>query len=193
MSSASLRVNEPSMEDILASIRRIIADDQEAMDGDEVSEPVAAPMMSSPLKTVLDLTERHVQPLRTGSALKAETRATVVDLTADDGGQPLGEGLLSALLGKEPVAAPIPEAPAARVQAEAASPGSLLSAQASASVVGSLDKLSSTLMPSRSQALEDLMKEMLRPMLKSWLDQNLPALVERLVQAEIERIACGRR
>jgi hypothetical protein len=32
------------------------------------------------------------------------------------------------------------------------------------------------------------MKEMLRPMLKAWLDDNLPSLVERLVRAEIERV-----
>ena len=33
------------------------------------------------------------------------------------------------------------------------------------------------------------MKDMLRPMLKAWLDDNLPPLVERLVRAEIERVA----
>ncbi len=35
----------------------------------------------------------------------------------------------------------------------------------------------------------DLTREMLRPMLKAWLDANLPAIVERLIRAEIERIA----
>ena len=39
---------------------------------------------------------------------------------------------------------------------------------------------------------EDLVKEMLRPMLKSWLDDNLPQLVERIVKAEIERVSRGR-
>jgi cell pole-organizing protein PopZ len=42
--------------------------------------------------------------------------------------------------------------------------------------------------PSQPQTVEDLMKEMLRPMLKAWLDDNLPSLVERLVRAEIERV-----
>jgi uncharacterized protein len=41
--------------------------------------------------------------------------------------------------------------------------------------------------------MEDIVKEMLRPMLKAWLDDNLPPLVERLVEAEIERVARGKR
>jgi cell pole-organizing protein PopZ len=40
--------------------------------------------------------------------------------------------------------------------------------------------------------LEDVVRETLRPMLKSWLDENFPAVVERMVQAEIERVARGR-
>ena len=43
-----------------------------------------------------------------------------------------------------------------------------------------------------ARTLEDLVKEMLRPMLKSWLDDNLPGLVERIVKAEIERVSRGR-
>ncbi|SHL99695.1 PopZ family protein [Roseibium suaedae] len=39
-----------------------------------------------------------------------------------------------------------------------------------------------------AQTVEDLIKDMLRPMLKAWLDQNLPVLVEQLVQKEIERV-----
>ena len=43
-----------------------------------------------------------------------------------------------------------------------------------------------------ARTLEDLVREMLRPMLKTWLDDNLPGMVERLVRAEIERVARGR-
>jgi cell pole-organizing protein PopZ len=43
-----------------------------------------------------------------------------------------------------------------------------------------------------ARTLEDLVKEMLRPMLKSWLDDNLPGLVERIVKTEIERVSRGR-
>ena len=43
-----------------------------------------------------------------------------------------------------------------------------------------------------ARTLEDFVREMLRPMLKTWLDDNLPAMVERLVRAEIERVSRGR-
>ena len=43
-----------------------------------------------------------------------------------------------------------------------------------------------------SRTLDDLVQEMLRPMLKNWLDDNLPSMVERLVRAEIERVSRGR-
>jgi len=40
-----------------------------------------------------------------------------------------------------------------------------------------------------ARTLEEMVLELMRPMLKSWLDQNLPPIVERLVQKEVERIA----
>ena len=43
-----------------------------------------------------------------------------------------------------------------------------------------------------SRTLDDLLGEMLRPILKVWLDNNLPGMVERLVRAEIERVASPR-
>ena len=48
--------------------------------------------------------------------------------------------------------------------------------------------LAHTVLTQNARTLEDLVKEMLRPMLKAWLDDNLPTLVERLVRAEIERV-----
>ena len=52
--------------------------------------------------------------------------------------------------------------------------------------------LAHTVLSNNARTLEDLVKEMLRPMLKSWLDDNLPGLVERIVKAEIERVSRGR-
>jgi hypothetical protein len=43
-----------------------------------------------------------------------------------------------------------------------------------------------------ARTIEDLIKDMLRPMLKTWLDDNLPGMVERIVRAEIERVSRGR-
>ena len=50
------------------------------------------------------------------------------------------------------------------------------------------DALAHTVLVENVRTLQDLVQEMLRPMLKSWLDDNLPTLVERLVRAEIERL-----
>ena len=51
------------------------------------------------------------------------------------------------------------------------------------------DALAQSVLIENVRTLQDLVQEMLRPMLKSWLDDNLPAVVERLVRAEIERVA----
>src|SRR5262247_3609904 len=62
-----------------------------------------------------------------------------------------------------------------------------------AAVDAAFNSLAQTVLVQNARTLEDLVKEMLRPMLKSWLDDNLPTLVERLVRAEIERVSRGSR
>ena len=57
-----------------------------------------------------------------------------------------------------------------------------------------IDRLSSaangaTVLGNGHRTLEDMVIELMRPLLKDWLDKNLPAVVERLVQKEIDRIA----
>ncbi len=59
-------------------------------------------------------------------------------------------------------------------------------------VTSSFNMLAHTVLTQNARTLEDLVKEMLKPMLKGWLDDNLPTLVERLVRAEIERVTRGR-
>jgi cell pole-organizing protein PopZ len=68
----------------------------------------------------------------------------------------------------------------------------LLSNTASAAVDSAFGSLAHTVLAQNARTLDDLVKDMLRPMLKSWLDDNLPGLVERLVRAEIERVSRGR-
>jgi len=67
----------------------------------------------------------------------------------------------------------------------------LLSASTTAAVNSALGTLARTVLVQNAKTLEDLVKEMLRPMLKTWLDDNLPSMVERLVRAEIERVSRG--
>ena len=69
----------------------------------------------------------------------------------------------------------------------------IMSAEADASVTKAFNGLANTLLSNEARTLEDLVREMLRPMLRTWLDTNLPPLVERLVREEIERVARGQR
>jgi len=68
----------------------------------------------------------------------------------------------------------------------------LISNETIAAVDSAFNTLAHTIIGQNARTLEDLVKEMLRPMLKSWLDDNLPNLVERIVRAEIERVSRGR-
>ncbi|WP_027578335.1 DUF2497 domain-containing protein [Bradyrhizobium sp. Ai1a-2] len=68
----------------------------------------------------------------------------------------------------------------------------ILSRSTMSSVESAFNSLANTVLSNNARTLEDLVKEMLRPMLKSWLDDNLPGLVERIVKAEIERVSRGR-
>jgi len=67
----------------------------------------------------------------------------------------------------------------------------MLSHSTVSAVESAFNSLANTVLSNNARTLEDLVKEMLRPMLKSWLDDNLPGLVERIVKAEIERVSRG--
>ena len=69
---------------------------------------------------------------------------------------------------------------------------SLLSANTTAAVDSAFNSLAQTVLVANSRTLDELVREMLRPMLKAWLDDNLPVMVERLVRTEIERVSRGR-
>jgi cell pole-organizing protein PopZ len=76
--------------------------------------------------------------------------------------------------------------------AAAPAPQQILSRSTVSAVESAFNSLANTVLSNNARTLEDLVKEMLRPMLKSWLDDNLPGLVERIVKAEIERVSRGR-
>jgi uncharacterized protein len=180
--SALAKGNEPSMEEILASIRRIIADDQQAVLA-EKDEPAKAaprvPVAAEPDDDVLDL------------AVVAKP------MPPEPASEPKGQDdvdLLFAEIEPEPLPAPVPvPMPAPPVQiappAPPQPPSDLMSSATSASIAGAFSSLSSTLLTGNTRTLEDLVKDMMKPMLKTWLDDNLPTIVERLVKAEIERVS----
>lgn len=69
---------------------------------------------------------------------------------------------------------------------------SLLSNSTTAAVDSAFNSLAQTVLIQNARTLEDLVREMLRPLLKGWLDDNLPGMVERIVRQEIERVSRGR-
>ena len=91
-----------------------------------------------------------------------------------------------------------PELPRAAAEVPRAAPASpaeagLLSAHSDAAVHSAFDQLAGIMLSRESRTLEDIVKDMMRPMLRDWLDDNLPPLVERLVREEIQRVSRGRR
>lgn len=171
------KAHEPSMEEILASIRRIIADDDSA---GAASPDAAGPLGAAARDAgdepddVLELTDPVSLP---GEPSDVEFR--------DPEPSPV-----RAVAAEPPPAAaaePVPLHPAR------AAPERLLSAAADSATSSAFAALAHTVLAENSRTLEDLVHEMLRPMLKTWLDDNLPALVERLVRQEIERVSRGGR
>jgi uncharacterized protein len=71
--------------------------------------------------------------------------------------------------------------------------GQLISREVNNAVHAAFNALAQTVLVNNSRTLEDLVREMLQPILKVWLNDNLPDLVERLVRGEIERISPARR
>ncbi len=153
---------DPSMEDILASIRRILSED-------EAAAAPAAPASGEPEVLALEPSMLVEEP-------------------------PLAVPYDPAPVAADPPAPPAVELAVVADPGEPAGAG-LVAPAAAAAAASSLGALVRTLAERQSLAvhrggptLEDIVREEMRPMLKAWLDKNLPGLVERLVRVEIERV-----
>jgi cell pole-organizing protein PopZ len=155
---------EPSMDEILASIRRILAEDYHTV--------TRSPPRLRGNTDVFDLTEainddgstRHIAPI------------SVVVPEAPP--RKLPDGRIE----------PVPPRPADAATDPAGQPR-LVSHAASEAVAASFARLAGVSRRDGGEpALDDLVRETLRPMLQAWLDAHLPELVERLVRAEIARV-----
>jgi cell pole-organizing protein PopZ len=209
------------MEEILASIRRIIADDEPAAAGPAPAStpsaaaappprPVVVAPPSPPPKPVAVAPQPALPPgppdaveseqlAPAAPALAAEPPSDVFDLTEAMTAPALAEGFRTidgeSDLEFEDMSDGEPPAPMSvdtRPSMPPAAERSLVSAATTAAVDSAFNSLAHTVLVQNARTLEDLVREMLRPMLKSWLDDNLPGLVERLVRAEIERVSRGR-
>jgi uncharacterized protein len=67
--------------------------------------------------------------------------------------------------------------------------GQLISREVNNAVHAAFNALAQTVLVNNSRTLEDLVREMLQPILQVWLNDNLPGMVERLVRVEIEQIS----
>ena len=243
------KVQEPSMEEILASIRRIIADDEakpSEVKPSEASPPEAKPVAEKPASSP-EAVKQDVPaarpPVVPPTPIAPRPAAVAPEPAADPNSQDDIDAMLASLDAATPegdVRPPQPEAdvfdltdemalpdpppvPAAssfhKIEPQddieftesaaaramhrtpvyepppfesAAPPPQMLSRSTVSAVESAFNSLANTVLSNNARTLEDLVKEMLRPMLKSWLDDNLPGLVERIVKAEIERVSRGR-
>jgi uncharacterized protein len=185
---------EPTMEEILASIRRIISEDEAP------AEAAAAP--PEPATDSEPAAEAPEPPARIDDQIAAiRAAAGVAPEEDDDGDLELTQKVesLGDLDFVEPEPDPEPSAaefPIHEPPTEAPPPApteGLVSASVAAATAATFGRLSSgILMPAEGRTLEDVVREMLRPMLQQWLDDNLPGIVQQAVEAEVDRISRGR-
>jgi cell pole-organizing protein PopZ len=161
---------EPTMEEILASIRRIISEDEppadaEAPEAHAAPAPVALAEPEPEPEDVLELTERAPEP---------EALETLGDLD---------------VLPAAPEPAPVAAAPVFASPDPVEEPPlvSAPTAEATSSAFGHLSR--SIRMPTDGATLEGVVRELLRPLLQSWLDENLPGIVQNAVAEEVERLS----
>lgn len=177
---------DPSMEEILASIRRIITED-EAAEGDSAGDgkggEVAAGEDALDSEDVLELTQM------------VQEDGSTVDLTEETEPEPDPVPDPRPEPDPEPAPGPEPEPETAVSEvtetliSEAVSAASIDTISKLAEAADSVPEVSSGLSVSGSgRTVEDLVVEMIRPMLREWLDENLPVTVERIVQKEIRRL-----
>lgn len=168
---------DPSMEDILASIRRIL-NEEDTPPAAGTPPPEAA---SSPPEAEEPLTLSEEMLVEEPAAPAASAPAAPAASPQD--GNPVT---------RQPSPAPAPtEVPPAGPALDSG----LIAPAAAAAAAASLGQLLRAVASERGAAvsrggptIEDVVREELRPMLKEWLDQHLPEVVERLVRAEIERV-----
>ena len=215
------------MEEILSSIRRIIAD-EEAEDGPTDDDDLgAAEAESEALNEDADALARAAEDEDPDDVLEltkvVRDSGEVVDLRAETGGAPLADdpyragaadaepataddqvelAALDEAADHEPGATPSEpfkqeDQPAVETKSATIRP-ELLSATAASAASGAFAKLTEAFQhtpPEESVAdgsgrtVEQFVEDMVRPLLKQWLDDNLPPIVERLVQKEIQKIA----
>jgi uncharacterized protein len=236
------KVQEPSMEEILASIRRIIADDEAKP---AAAEKPASPAAARPEAPARPSVMKDIPPSAIAPAAKPAAPKPAPPPPPPPAPEPVASNNqddIDAMLASLDAATPeadirpaqpdadvfeltdemaLPDPPPSKASFSKIEPEDdiefsegankarrpayepppfesavptqqILSRSTVSAVESAFNSLANTVLSNNARTLEDLVKEMLRPMLKSWLDDNLPGLVERIVKAEIERVSRGR-
>jgi len=168
------RDHEPSMDEILASIRNIIADEREPERG---AQPKQAPLRPVAVAAGPQIvySKEPLEPQRAPSEFAERARGPT------EKSAPTAGGRQAELVGSDSALhAPVGEEP-------------LLSPETDKAVSLSFEALSASLAVRSAEIADGIVREMLRPLLRQWLDDHMPGIVERLVQAEIQRVARGYR
>lgn len=156
------------MEEILSSIRRIIAEDEPGATRDAAAEQAADDSLDDE-DDVLELTEVVDEPARAQPVAAVPARADA-----------------------PPPVPPVPEAPA--MAAQSADP--LISPVTANASTNAFARLAKAATPEDKRpvvtagiTVDQLVIDLLTPMLRDWLDQNLPGIVERVVEQEVKKLA----
>ena len=112
-------------------------------------------------------------------------------LLMDDAMSAIRRAIVDEEAGEMRLAPAEPRTSGKKAEAKRTPEAGLLSREATAAIGSAFNTLTETV-KKHEPTLEDVVREALRPMLKSWLDENLPRVVEGMVQAEIERVTRGR-
>jgi cell pole-organizing protein PopZ len=179
--------NEPSMEEILASIRKIIADDSLGMKKDEPAPkkvpPKKEPEPPAPEPVVEE--EPEVLDLAKVGTVASSPQIVMVEPEPEPVLETMSEVRMEA-------ATQMNAASNASIQSVSALEERILSDNTGVLVGQAFQTLARhTAMPAIGRSIEDVVAEILRPMLRDWMDHHLHGIVEKLVRAEIERVARG--
>ena len=201
--------NDPSMDDILASIRKIISDDEARAQVSGSAAPLAPPANAP-----VDFRSAGPRTVGNGSREDVLLLTDLIEEPTLAAPQPEPVAPTPIPLQRiDPVSAsemPQPPFEAAPVPRPAPAPSfdqPLVASSAAGAATSAFDRLNQVVeerkaapvapvaspMPAMAlgaggKTIEDLVKEMLRPMLKEWIDRSLPPMVEQLVEREIARL-----
>lgn len=175
--------NEPSMEEILSSIKRIIAEEDGLSPSPRAPRRAATASSAAPAveDQILELTDAFSDDSENPDSVKVDEQP-VVSAPAKRPAEPKPSKAEKAPSRPRATTAPAPEAATETLVSDD-------SARAARDSLVNLSRLLISPDEGQPNTLDGLVREMLRPMLKQWLDENLPQLVETMVKREIDRIA----